>query len=766
MRASTLASVTGVPSDRLSDELRALRKKVEELEAENRRLRSLVGLDERVPNHEPVVASARRLPLEASELRFREITQSSSNDAKLALFMERFVARDDVYALRWENDRSRRSGWGPAVEGGWQNVRRNDRELLPLTPEVVAAHLRGDEHVGIYPLRKDDRTQILACDFDGSSWVLDALAYRDAAAAFGVPAAIERSRSGDGAHAWTFFSEPVPASAARRIGFAVLREAMAMRAEIDLASYDRLFPAQDFLPKGTFGNLIALPLQGQCRRRATTVFLDPLGMSPCVDQWAFLASVDRLDPDAVTALSGRFAEIAAGPGVATYRPSRAARDELKAPARVRAGAALAIDRVGLRPALLASLKHLASLHNPNFYENERMRFSNHKTPRFIRCCQESLDALLVPRGLCEEVRALFEAAGSQLEVKETFADLPAEQYDFASVLSPVQRRAFEQLSDRELGVFVAPPGTGKTVLACALIAHHAVLTLVIVDRRPLLVQWRTLLQEHLELGKDRVGQVGGTKDKPSGVIDVAMAQSLARRDDLDEVTAQYGFVVVDECHHVPAVTFERCVRQIPVQRWLGLTATPYRRDHLEALITMYCGPVRYDATKDTTAGPTATLELVAHRTSYEEVLDDNPSIQATFRGIVEDQGRTEQVCTDVVDAAGRGRNCLVLTQWTEHLENLVAGLQSAGVEPLVLRGGMGKKTNAAVMEKLADLAPGGGVVLVATGSYLGEGFDCPPLDTLSWPSRSVSKDGSSSTSGASCVRPRASGRSRSTTTST
>ncbi|MGH9087335.1 MAG: TOTE conflict system archaeo-eukaryotic primase domain-containing protein [Acidimicrobiales bacterium] len=712
-------------------EIAGLRRELEELKEENRRLRSQLGLEQATRPEVPLVAGPRRLPLDDSGTGLGQVTQASSPEDKLSLFVARFAGRDDVYALRWENQRTGRSGWGPAVKGGWHNVRRKDRELLLLTREVLASHLRGDQHVGIYPLRSDDRTHLLACDFDGTSWLLDALAYRDAAAALGVPVAIERSRSGDGAHAWTFFTDPVSASAARRIGFGALREAMAMREEIDLASYDRLFPAQDFMPRGSFGNLIALPLQGRCRRGGTTVFLDPSTNEPCEDQWAFLASVDRLTAEDVAALAERLADVDAGPA-SKYRRPRMARGDVKAPERVRAvvGAKVAIDRVGLPPALLALLKHLASLHNPKFYENERLRFSNHKTPRFIRCYREQLDTLLLPRGLVEPARQLVAAAGGRFEATESFAEPFAQQFEFGATLSPVQQRALERLREHDLGVFVAPPGTGKTVLACALIADRAVPTLVIADRRLLVAQWCSRLQEHLGIAKDCVGQLGGEKDRASGIVDVAMAQSLARREDLEEVTAGYGLVVVDECHHVPAVTFERCVRQIPVKRWLGLTATPYRRDHLEALITMYCGPTRYDATSDVAEGLPAVLELIVHPTSYQEAADDSVSIQAIFRGLVEDDARTEQICADVAEAVRRRRNCLVLTQWTEHLERIAEGLTGAGNEPLVLRGGIGKKASAAVMEELGKVEPGSGVVLVATGGYLGEGFDCPPLDSL------------------------------------
>ena len=721
-----------VDRDGSETEIAELRRELEELKDENRRLRAQLGVEQATRPAVPLVAGPRRLPFDDSGTGLGQVTQASSPEDKLSLFVERFAGRDDVYALRWENQRTGRSGWGPAVKGGWHNVRRKDRELLPLTREVLASHLRGDEYVGIYPLRSDDQTHLLACDFDGSSWLLDALAYRDAAASLGVPVAIERSRSGDGAHAWTFFSGPVPASAARRIGFGALREAMAIRAEIDLASYDRLFPAQDFMPRGSFGNPIALPLRGRCRGGGATGFLAPSTNEPCEDQWAFLASVDRLTADDVAALAERLADVDAGPGAARYRRPRVTRGDVKAPERVRAvvGAMVAIDRVGLPPALLASLKHLASLHNPKFYENERLRFSNHKTPRFIRCYREQLDTLLLPRGLVEPARQLVAAAGGHLETTESFSEPSAQQFEFGATLSPVQQRALERLRDHDLGVFVAPPGTGKTVLACALIADRAMPTLVIVDRRPLVAQWRSRLQEHLGVAKDCVGQLGGEKDRASRIVDVAMAQSLARRGDLEEVTAGYGLVVVDECHHVPAVTFERCVRQIPVKRWLGLTATPYRRDHLEALITMYCGPIRYDATGDVAEDRPAALELIVHPTSYEEATDAGVSIQATFRGLVEDDARTQQICADVADAVQRRRNCLVLTQWTEHLDRIVEDLTVAGAEPLVLRGGVGKRASAAVMEQLAEVEPGRGMVLVATGSYLGEGFDCPPLDAL------------------------------------
>lgn len=718
-----------------SEPMRAalLRHRVAELENENARMRELLGLD-RPERAESIATWSPRLIDLAPESATRRpsVDHTSPPSDKVALFRRLFRGRDDVYAMRWENPRTGKSGWSPAIRGGAANARRPDRELLMLSDDVVTSHLEGEIELGMYPLLRDDRCAFLACDFDGASWVLDALALHDAALASGIPAALERSRSGEGAHVWIFFTEPVLAADARRIGFHLLREAMAARAELDLASYDRFFPAQDLLPRGTFGNLIALPLQGKRRRTNTTVFLDPKSLEPYSDQWAFLSSLELMSADAVSSLAGDLEEIGAGPG-ATYRQSRvASAGDTKPPSRVIAsvGAMLAVDRIGLPPALVASLKHLASLHNPKFYENERLRFSNHGTPRFIRCYRESLGELLLPRGLEEQASAIVRAAGSRLDVRKDERRLPSQAIESKVELSLEQLRAFEALAGEDLGVFVAPPGAGKTVLACAMIAHHDVSTLVIVDRKPLIDQWRDRLSTHLGLPTKAIGQLGGGRNRQVGKVDLAMVQSLARRDDLEELTAEYGFVVVDECHHVPAVTFERCVRQIPARRWLGLTATPYRRDGLQGMIAMYCGPIRYDTTKQDSRGTTFRLDLIVHQTDHAELDGLDLGIQETFRRIVDDDDRTAQVCADVVEAQARGRNTLVLTQWTEHLERIAAGVAQRGVTCLVLRGGMGKKARAAVIDQLAELEPAGGQVLVATGGYLGEGFDCPQLDTL------------------------------------
>ncbi len=659
------------------------------------------------------------------------VTQSCSAGEKIALFRSRFVGREDVHALAWNSQRTGKSGWCPAVRGGFVNAKATHREYLPFSDEILERHLAGEVHVGIYPLLHGDTCRLLACDFDGPGWALDALAYRDAAEALGITTLLERSRSGDGGHVWIFFADHVAASSARRLGVHLIREAMTVRAELDLASYDRLFPTQDFMPKGSFGNLIALPLQGECRRRGSTVFLDPRTMEPFADQWEHLSSIESITVQFLDELVGGMGNLEAGPDVRTYRQGTTVTPPVEPPSAIsaRAGAMLSIDRVGVPPALVAALKHAASLHNPEFYERERMRFSTWNTPRFIRCYREAVGELRLPRGLRDTAARIVNEAGCTLEVVDACNDATPVDVELLATLTPDQIEAVELLAADDLGMLVAPPGSGKTVVGCGLIARHKVPTLVIVDRKPLVDQWRERLVTHLNLRAKEIGQLGGGRSKTKGLVDVVMVQSLARRADVAELAANYGLVIVDECHHVPAVTFERAVREIPVRRWVGLTATPYRRDGLQAMMAMHCGPVRH--TMSPPAGADRhSLELIVHETAHEAT-DNGQHIQATFRELVEDDVRTAAICDDVATASVNGRNCLVLTRWTEHLDLIAAALKSRGVDPLVLHGQMGKKARTAVLQKLDQSSgPVPGLVLAATASLLGEGFDCPPLDTL------------------------------------
>ncbi len=453
-------------------------------------------------------------------------------------------------------------------------------------------------------------------------------------------------------------------------------------------------------------------------------------MKPWPDQWAFLSSVSRMSADAVAAVADSLRPVDAGPSLTLTDLATA--DGPKPPPVIETQLAgmLSLRRSGLPPALVAGLKHLASLANPEFYEKERMRFSTWDTPRFIRCYREDLEWLHLPRGLHDQVTELVQAAGSRIDLTDRRPNHPAVDLDFATSLRRHQRAAVDAVVDHDLAVIVAPPGSGKTVTACAVIAHHRQPTLILVDRQPLLAQWSDRLSEHLDLADDQIGVIGGGKDKPTGTVDVAMIQSLARREHPDEVFAQYGLVVVDECHHLPAVSFETCVRTAPTRRWLGLTATPYRRDRLEGIIALQCGPTRHE-TRPGDIFETALVQrrLIVHPTTFV-VDDDTAPIQTTFAELVEDERRTEQICTDVATAAEAGRTCLVLTQRTSHIDAICQRLAQAGHSAHVLKGGLGKKAIASVHEAMAAPADDTGTVVVATGSYLGEGFDWPELDTL------------------------------------
>lgn len=712
-----------------------LRAELESLRQENARLRKLLKMTD-----------AEAAPARGSQTAWFDkapgpVDGRSSSTAKVEFFAALFGARRDMYAVRWENARTGKFGWMPAVEGGWRKGRSASAvRHLPLTPEVIAAHLTGDTHVGLYPMLPGDKTCWLAADFDGPAAMLDALAYLKAARAVGAPAALEVSRSGVGAHVWIFFTDPVAASTARQLGTALVREAIAIRGRMDLRSYDRLFPSQDVLPGQGPGNLIAAPLHGTSRKLGTTVFLDLATLEPFADQWDYLSTLERLTPARVAKLASSLREPTVGARVDRAQQARSTRTQ-PAPSpivHVDLAGCVSVSGSELSPSLYATLKHAASTYNPEFYDRQRRRQSTWNVPRIITSYDETIDdRLVLPRGLLETAAKLIEQAGSRVEIDDRRLTGALVTLSPTVELGIQQREAVEALLGHDLGLLVAPPGSGKTVMACAIIARRAIPTLVLVDRKTLADQWRRQIQTFLGI---KPGQLGGGRSKLTGLIDIATLQTLARRTDLGEKLSAYGQIVVDECHHVPAAAFEGAVRAIPARYWVGLTATPYRRDGLDDLIGFQLGPVRHTfvhADPDTLEGassdrprPVLSVHATAFQLDAPTDLSVPGAIAAVHRALAEDPVRNEQILADVIDALGRGRHCLVLAQRTGHVDSLARALAEQGLNPVVLKGGMGAKQRAAANERLGEPAEGSPLLVVATGHFVGEGFDCPALDTL------------------------------------
>jgi superfamily II DNA or RNA helicase len=529
----------------------------------------------------------------------------------------------------------------------------------------------------------------------------------------------------------------VAAADARSLGSLLLTRAMARSSTLAMNSYDRVFPSQDTLPAGGFGNLIALPLQRAARDRGNTEFLDD-GLDPHPDQWGYLASVPRLSGQRVRELiagkRGTEALAVIDPAREERRPWRAARplsDRLTAvdvPRKVRATLAdrLLIERDRLPPALVDALRRLAAFANPQFGEREAMRLSTAMTPRLITCFEDLPHHLALPRGCADAAVALLDDLGIALELADERTLGSPLGVAFGGTLRDEQTSAVRDLLDHDIGVLCAPPGAGKTVMGANLIAARGRSTLVLVHRKPLVEQWIERLREFLDLGAREIGVIGGGWRKATGELDVATVQSLARSETDPTLLAAYGHVVVDECHHVPAVSIERVLTSCPARFVSGLTtaATAISR-------SSRCSAV--PSGTRSTPRPTRRsrcASCAATRPSTRPSCRPDPAIQEIYSALAADDDRTELIVRDTRQLLSDGRVPLVLTERREHLERLAAKLQAHVPTVVTLHGDVTPRRRREALARLSDLPPEEPRVLVATGRFIGEGFDDPRLDTL------------------------------------
>lgn len=723
---------------------------LEKLRIENARLIKLLehhGIEWRIPQ---------KIEVEPEPIRFVEAEHSPIGTAeKVNIFRKLFRGRTDIYPIRWESKTTGKSGYAPACENEWvprvcekPRIKCSDcsnRKLAPLTDAVVYDHLAGKQTIGVFPLLSDDSCYFLAVDFDEQDWKEDANSFMQSCAELNIPAALEISRSGNGAHAWIFFADRVAARDARRLGTAIISHTCTRTRQLKLNSYDRLFPNQDTMPKGGFGNLIALPLQKIPRAHGRSVFVDE-NFNPYADQWLFLSSIKPMSPYDIEPVIF-IATGNAHPLDVTFidvedqkEPWKREKNQSnKIPGvmpkllKLTLANLIYIEKQDLPQPLANRIIRLAAFQNPEFYKAQAMRLPVWDKPRVIGCAENYPLHIALPRGCLDAVENLLSENKIRCELQDERYTGELINIQFSGVLRSDQETAVSAMLQHDVGVLCAPTAFGKTVTAAAIIAKRGVNTLILVHRTELLKQWQERLQSFLtnEKGaveKGVVGVIGGGKNKPTGKIDIAVMQSISRQGEINPIVGTYGQVIVDECHHIGAFSFDAILKQLKAKYVLGLTATPIRRDGQQPIIFMQCGPIRHTATKSENAPN--DLEVIPISSHSRIELPQDAGIQDVFRHLANDADRTEKIVAETLNAFNFGRKVLVLTERTEHLDIISYALAERVPTYFVLHGRMSKKQRATTILELEALSPDEPRILLATGKLVGEGFDHPPLDTL------------------------------------
>lgn len=727
------------------------------LRAENARLRALLTRHG-IAADEPESALPRKPAL--------------SLDEKVALFRGLFQGREDVFARRWFSSSSGKSGYQPVCAREWNReycdkkkykcAECPNREFQTLGYNDIYRHLEGKDSngrdvVGVYAILPDNSCRFLCCDFDDKScehgYQKDVLAYVNVCRDWGVPAYIERSRSGNGAHVWILFDEHIKAQTARRLGNAILTEAMEREGRMSFKSYDRFFPNQDFMPTGGFGNLVALPLQGRARKDGNSVFVDD-DFIPFSDQWAYLQRMKKMTAAEIEMLVPRhdrepLGELSKSSESAPWeRPLPRPMYKADFPKRIAIvrSSGIYIPTKELSAKAINYLKRLAAFKNPEFYAKLGMRLHVYNLPRIISCSEITDDYLIVPRGCEESAIDFLRENNVDVEIQDKANPGLPIAVEFNGQLYSEQEQAIEELARHRCGTLYATTAFGKTVTAAAMIARKKVNTLILVHTKALLEQWRKRLSEYLitdfrpeeqHKGRGRrkkfqqFGALSSTENTLNGKIDIALLQSCINDNEVKPFVREYGMVIVDECHHTPAFNFERVLREVNAHYVYGLTATPIRKDGHQPIIFMQCGEIRYTADSKAQQVQQSFQRLLIPRfTSYRNLNADGSNYAQILDELIENESRNKLILDDVAANLAEGRTPIILTARTAHVDILTE--QCSKICPNVIRlvGNDSAKAKREVMSRLNDIPANEPLIVVATGKYVGEGFDLPRLDTL------------------------------------
>lgn len=738
----------------------------EALRQENEVLKSLLyahGIEYK-PKHveEKVVAYS---PITLPSVKF-------SIEERVAIFHSLFKGREDVFARRWFSKTTGKSGYQPVCINEWRRgvcdkkkykcADCPNRHFAPLTYQDLYRHLEGkDENccdvVGLYAIMPDNNCAFLCTDFDDKSckhgYKDDVLAFVGVCKEWIIPYAIERSRSGNGAHVWIFFEEPIPAFKARRLGNAILTEAMRHNGRMSFNSYDRFFPNQDRMPEGGFGNLVALPLQGQARKRRNSVFVDDDFLA-YKDQWAFLYNINKVKDTEVDMLLnlhvceelGALTTSSESKPWVTPIPQDISKDDFYSEIGITKADKIYIPLKAVSAKVLNHLKRIASFKNPEFYSKQALRLSTYSTPRIISCFDITDDYLAMPRGCEDAILSFLNENGVKYNiVDETNHGTPI-SVSFQGKEREEQLAAINALLMYSNGVLHATTAFGKTVTAAAIIARKKVNTLILVHSKALLAQWHERLTEFLSIdyveppvpkkrGRHKkfspIGCLDSTDNSLHGIVDIALIQSCLDGDSVKPVVENYGMVIVDECHHVSSVTFENVLKSVKAHTIYGLTATPIRKDGHQPIIFMQCGPIRFSAdAKSQIAKQSFERYLIPRFTSYRSITDDKQSITTLYQLLSEDEIRNTLIVEDVCKAVEVGRTPIILTSRTAHVTILAEKLRGKVKNVVTLTGTGSTKEKRETLQHLHEISSEEPLAIVATGKYVGEGFDYPRLDTL------------------------------------
>ena len=735
-------------------ERQQLLERIKDLEAENAELRKRLGED---------VTPIEKKPTAMQNLSLQE---------KVDLFRSLFKGREDVFARRWYSKTSGKVGYQPVCQNEWTPLcdKRTfkcadcpNREFSSLTDNDIYRHLEGKDAdgrdvIGLYVLNEDNTCHLLCTDFDDKNcehgYQNDVLAFVDVCKSWNIPCSVERSRSGNGAHVWIFFGSPVLAVKARRLGNAILTEAMNRNGKIGFKSYDRFFPNQDTMPEGGLGNLVALPLQGNARKHDNSVFVDE-DFEPYPDQWEYLLNVGKLSEQFLEDILkktaniqplGELSKTSESKPWETPMPKEIGRSDFSSEVIITRSNMLYIPLNQLSSKVLNYLKRIASFRNPEFYSKQALRLSTYQTPRIISCAEIDGEYLALPRGCEDAVTTLLKEKGVPYRIEDNSNHGKLISVQFNGVLRDDQQKAVNVLASNNNGVLSATTAFGKTVTAIGLIAKHRVNTLVLVHTKALLDQWVKALEQFLtidtipeenEVKRKRrkplspIGTLSSTGKKLHGIIDIALMQSCISDNDVKPFVKEYGMVIADECHHVSAVNFEQILKAVNARYVYGLTATPIRKDGHQPIIFMQCGPIRYSA--DAKAQMlTQTFErlLVPRFTPFRPLVGSDLSYTKVAEQLAEDEYRNLFIVKDVVEVLREGRSPIILTSRTSHVSVLAELLKPHCRNVITLIGSESTKDKRQKMEHLQSIPSSEQLVIVATGKYVGEGFDYARLDTL------------------------------------